>query len=78
MFSSSRQSAAVEMHRGYLNPHKFSPPAPVAMKGVLSDVCSFAVQPKTLPSKASGATSNPEFPSLRFYHSLFLTLGRRR
>jgi len=57
MFSSSRQSAAVEMHRGYLNPHKFSPPAPVAMKGVVSDVCSFAVQPKTLPSKPSGATS---------------------
>src|ERR671918_1986180 len=52
-------------------------PAATKASNSWNDVCSFAVQPKTLPPKASGATSNPEFPSLRFF-ILFLTSGRGR
>src|SRR5215213_4695689 len=37
-----------------------------------NDVGSSTVQPKTLPPNASGATSNPEFPSLRFFILSFL------
>src|SRR5215471_3260899 len=41
-------------------------PAPKKASSSLNDIASSAVQPNTLPPRASGATSNPVLPSLRF------------
>src|SRR5215470_2925 len=37
---------------------------------ILNDVGSSAVQPKTFPPSAKGATSNPDFPSFLFFTML--------
>jgi hypothetical protein len=42
-------------------------PAPTNASSRANDVASSAVQPNTLPPNASGATSNPVMPSLRFF-----------
>ena len=42
-------------------------PAATKTSSNLKDVCSSAVQPKTFQPNASGPTSNPEFPKLRFF-----------
>ena len=41
-------------------------PASTKASSSRNDVGSSTVQPKTLPPNASGATSKPVFPSLRF------------
>src|SRR5262245_17464834 len=46
-------------------------PASTSASSRLNEVGSSAVQPKTLHPKHRGETSNPEFPSFRFFISIF-------
>src|SRR5689334_23171556 len=54
-------------------------PAPTNASSKSNEVASSAVHPKTFPPKASGAISNPVFPSLRLFMvstNLFAILRR--
>src|SRR5258708_30011339 len=49
-------------------------PAPTKASSSVNEVGSSTVNPQTFPPNASGATSNPEFPKLRFCMIIILHL----
>lgn len=51
-------------------------PAATNASSNLKDVRSSAVHPKTFPPKASGATSRPELPTLRFFIPCAIAIRR--